>query len=176
MKTTDTAVFYRVSGDDQRTDNQIPEVERFCKHHDLRIVRKFVLHDSAWQNGTGGPEYQAAIREAKASAWAGEFEVIVVWALDRITRLGAEDTLRLLRQFRERGCTLLSVQESWLSSSPEIQDAFVAFAGWNAQQESHRRSERIKAGLERRKAEGKPIGRLPGAKDRKPRRRRVVAS
>jgi putative DNA-invertase from lambdoid prophage Rac len=97
--------------------------------------------------------------------------VIVVWALDRISRNGAEDVLRLIRQFRERGCILLSVQESWLNTTPEIQDVLVAFAGWMGQQESRRRSERIKAGLERRKAEGLPVGRQPGAVDKAKRKR-----
>jgi DNA invertase Pin-like site-specific DNA recombinase len=79
--------------------------------------------------------------------------------------------LRLIRQFRERGCVLLSVQESWLITTPEIQDVLVAFAGWMAQQGSGRRSERIKAGLERRKAQGLPVGRQPGAVDRSKRKR-----
>jgi DNA invertase Pin-like site-specific DNA recombinase len=57
--------------------------------------------------------------------------------LDRITREGAEGALRLIRQLRERGCTLVSVQESWLNGSPEVQDSF---AGWMAQQESARHS------------------------------------
>ena len=93
------------------------------------------------------------------------------WALDRMTREGAEGALRLIRQFRERACTVLSVQEPWLNASPEIADVLVAFAGWMAQQESNRRSERIKAGLARRRAEGKPVGRQVGAVDRKPRKR-----
>jgi putative DNA-invertase from lambdoid prophage Rac len=85
--------------------------------------------------------------------------------------VGAEGALKIIRQFRERGCLVLSVQESWLNGSPEVQDVLVAFAGWMAQQESARRSERIKAGLARRRAEGKPVGgRKPGSKDRKPRR------
>ena len=91
-------------------------------------------------------------------------------SLDRITREGAEGALRIIRQFRERGCIIVSVQESWLNGSPEIQDVLVAFAGWMAQQESARRSERIKAGLERRRAEGKPVGgRKPGARDKRKR-------
>ena len=164
----DCAVWYRVSGDDQRSDNQVPEVERFCAHHDLNIVQRFVMADSAWKNGEGGLEYKSAIREAKASAWAGEFEVLVVWALDRITRLGAEDALRLIREFHERGCTLLSVKEDWLNGSPEVVDVLVAFAGWRAQQESARRSERVKAGMQRAKAEGKVVGgRKLGAKNRR---------
>lgn len=65
----------------------------------------------------------------------------------------------------------MSVQESWLNGSPEVQDVLVAFAGWMAQQESRRKSERIRAGLERRRAEGKPVGLRAGAVDKKPRKR-----
>src|ERR1039457_2687786 len=90
MISRDAAVWFRVSTEEQQTSNQIPEVERFCDHHDLRIVRRFVLNDSAWQNGTGGPEYQAALKEMLDGAWRGEDSVVVVWALDRITRLGIE--------------------------------------------------------------------------------------
>jgi DNA invertase Pin-like site-specific DNA recombinase len=97
--------------------------------------------------------------------------VIVVWALDRITREGAEGALRIIRQFRERGCAVVSIKESWLNGSPEVQDVLVAFAGWMGQQESRRRSERIRSGLERRRAQGKPVGRQPGAADKKPRKR-----
>ena len=97
--------------------------------------------------------------------------MLVVWALNRITREGAEGALRIIRQFRERGCTVVSVKESWINGSPEVQDVLVAFAGWMGQQESSGRSERIKAGLARRATEGKPVGRQPGSGDKKPRRR-----
>ena len=66
---------------------------------------------------------------------------------------------------------MVSVKESWLNGSPEVQDVLVAFAGWMAQQESRRRSERIRAGLERRRAEGGHVGRKAGAGDRRPRKR-----
>ena len=47
----------------------------------------------------------------------------------------------------------------------------MAFAGWMAKQESDRKSERIKAGVARRKAEGLPVGRQAGAADKKARKR-----
>jgi DNA invertase Pin-like site-specific DNA recombinase len=72
---------------------------------------------------------------------------------------GAEAALRIFRQFRQRGCIVVSVQESWLNSSPEVQDILIAFADWMAERERARRSERIKAGLARRRAEGKAAGR-----------------
>jgi CBS domain-containing protein len=64
--------------------------------------------------------------------------------------------------------TTTSVRDA-ANAAPEVQDVLVASPGWMAQQESRRRSERIKAGLDRRHAQGKPVGRLPGAADKKPR-------
>jgi DNA invertase Pin-like site-specific DNA recombinase len=167
---TGAAVWLRVSADHQDSDNQVPDVERCAAHHGYEITERYVVSDSAWTNG-GGPEYRKTLQRALDDAHAGKFRVLIVWALDRIVREGAEDALRIFRQFRQRGCIVVSVKESWLNGSPEVQDILIAFAGWMAERESARRGERIKAGLARRQAEGKPVGRQPGAADKKPRKR-----
>ena len=167
------AAWYRVSTGHQTSDNQVPDVERFTAHHGYEVTATYTTADSAYKNG-GGKDYKAALQQALDDAHAGKFRVLVVWALDRIVRdeeSGAEAALRIIRQFRQRGVQVVSVRESWLNGSPEVQDVLVAFAGWMAQMESRRKSERIKAGLARRQAEGKPVGRQPGAADKKPRRR-----
>ena len=71
----------------------------------------------------------------------------------------------IFRRFRQRGGRVVSVQESWLNGSPDVQDIVIAFAGWMAEREPARRSDRIKAGLARRPAEGNAAGRQAGAKD-----------
>jgi DNA invertase Pin-like site-specific DNA recombinase len=170
---TDVAVFLRVSSASQDSDNQVPDVEQFAAHHGYAIRERYTVSDSAWKNG-GGAEYRKALQQALDDAHAGKFSVLVVWALDRLVRddeSGAEAALRIFRQFRQRGCTVVSVKESWLNGSPEVADILIAFAGWMAQRESQRRSERICAGLERRRAEGKPVGRQAGAADKKARKR-----
>ena len=159
---TGAAVWLRVSAGHQDSDNQVPDVERFAAHHGYEITERYVVSDSAWKNG-GGPEYRKTLQRALDDAHAGKFGVLIVWALDRIVREGAEDALRIFRQFRRRGCIVVSVKESWLNGSLEVQDILIAFAGWMAERESARRGERIKAGLARRQAEGKPVGRQPGA-------------
>lgn len=167
------ARWFRVSTGAQDSDNQVPDVETFTGHHGYQVTSTYTVSDTAYRNG-GGPEYRKALAQALDDAHAGKFSVLVVWALDRIVRddeSGAEAALRIIRQFRQRGCTVVSVKESWLNGSPEVQDILVAFAGWQAQMESQRRSERTKIGLARRKAEGKPVGRQPGAKDKTPRKR-----
>ena len=163
-------VWLRVSTGHQDSDNQIPDVELFAAHHGYDMAERYVVSDSAWKNG-GGAEYKRTLQRALDDAHAGEFSVLIVWALDRIVREGAEEALRIFRQFRQRGCMVVSVKESWLNGSPEVQDILIAFAGWMAERESARRSERIKAGLARRAAEGKPVGRQPGVKDKKQRKR-----
>ena len=164
-------VWIRVSTGHQDADNQVPDIEHFAAHHGHELTARYEVSESAWNGGKDGGEYRATLQRALDDAWAGKFSVIIVWALDRITREGAEGALRIIRQFRERGCTVVSVKESWLNGAPEVQDVLVAFAGWMAQQESARRSERIRAGLAKRRTEGKPVGRQPGAADRKPRKR-----
>jgi len=164
------ATWFRVSTTHQDADNQVPEVGTFTAHHGYDVTASYTVTDTAWKGG-GGPEYKATLAQALDDAHAGKFSVLVVWSLDRIVRSGAEEALKVLRQFRQRGCTVVSVRESWLNASPEVQDVLVAFAGWMAERESARRSERIRAGLARRAAEGLPIGRQAGSKDKKPRRR-----
>ena len=171
MDRSKAALWTRASNADQDATNQIPELRQFCQRHQLEIVQTYEVSESAWHGGRADGEYRRTLKQALDDAWAGKFDYLVVWALDRLTREGAEGALRNIRQFRERRCTILSVRESWLNGSPEVQDVLVAFAGWMAEQESTRRSDRIKAGIARRAAEGKPIGRLAGAKDRKQRKR-----
>lgn len=168
--TTKAGVLTRVSTDHQTASNQIPDIDRFTAHHAYDVTATYEISESAWNGGKDNGEYRKTIQQILDDAWAGKFSVLIVWALDRITREGAEGALRIIRQLRERGCILVSIKESWLNGSPEIQDVLVAFAGWQAQQESQRRSDRIRAGLARRKAEGKPVGGRPaGAKDKRKR-------
>jgi DNA invertase Pin-like site-specific DNA recombinase len=175
MTTKNAGVWLRVSTSEQASENQRPDVDHFAAHHGYTVTATYELRDSAWNGGKDGGDYKAALQQALDDAWAGKFSVLIIWALDRITREGAEGALKVIRQFRERGCTIVSVKESWLNGSPEVQDVLVAFAGWMAQQESQRRSERVKAGLARKQRDNPEFrpGRQPGAKDKagRPRRR-----
>jgi DNA invertase Pin-like site-specific DNA recombinase len=171
MTTTNAAIWLRVSTGHQDSDNQVPDVTGFAEHHGYAVAETYTVSESAWNGGKDNGEYRATLQRVLDDAWQGKFSVLIVWALDRITREGAEGALRIIRQLRERGCTLVSVKESWLNGSSEVQDVLVAFAGWMAKQESDRRSERIKAGLARRKAEGGHVGRKTGAADRGTRKR-----
>jgi putative DNA-invertase from lambdoid prophage Rac len=164
--TTKAAIWARVSTDHQHEDNQLPDLERFCDHHGYEITRRYLMSDvSAW-NGA----HKEMLAALLAAAWRGELSVVVVWAADRICREGIEELLKLIRELRERHCALVSVQEPWLNGNDATTELLAAIAAWVAQQESARRSERIKAGLARRRAEGKQVGgRKAGSKDKRKR-------
>lgn len=63
------------------------------------------------------------------------------------------------------------LQEPWTDASAEMQESLTAIMTWVTRMESQRRSEWVRAGLARRKAQGVPVRRQPGAKDTRPRRR-----
>ena len=97
----DVALWIRVSTDQQESANQVPDLERFCSSHGHKIVKRYVLSDSAWDKG--GAEYRALLQQVMDDAWRGEFQGVVTWALDRISRDGIEAVLRLVRQAQGAG-------------------------------------------------------------------------
>ncbi len=98
--------------------------------------------------------------------------MVLVWALDRLSREGALAILSLVHKLSACGVKVLSNQEPWTEAPGEIGEILYAIAGWVARMESQRRSERTRAGLARVRAQGKRLGRPPGSKDRKKRKRR----
>ena len=170
------AIWARVSTEDQHNQNQLDVLRAWATSRGLEVAAEFVTEDSAWAqpgNGRKGREFDQARRELIEGAHLGRYSLVLVWAIDRLSRKGVEDTLATMRQVYEADADIWSRQEPWLrTSDPHMRDLLVSIFAWQAQQESARRSERIKIGLARRKAEGKPVGgRKPGSRDRKPRAR-----
>lgn len=167
------AIWARVSTDEQDTDNQLLVLREWAERRGLEVEQEFVTEDSAWaSNGNGkGAQFDKARTELINGARLGRYQVVLIWALDRLSRRGIEDTLNVLRRLAEHEADVWSLQEDWLrTSDPAMRELLIGIFGWMAGQESKRRSERIKAGLARRKAAGLPVGgRVPGAKDKRKR-------
>ncbi len=77
----------------------------------------------------------------------------------------------LIHSFRQYGCQVISIQESWLDSSGPAGELLLAVVSWVAQFESKRKSERVLAGLVTARRKGKVLGRPPGSKDKAQRHR-----
>ena len=170
-----TAIWARVSTSDQHAENQLTVLRAWAAQLGLEVVQEFVTEDSAWQAGTGnarGAEFERQRAALLEGAQRGRYQVVLVWAIDRLSRKGSEDMQRFIRRLAEAGADLRSQQESWLNTAdPMTRELLIGIFATIARHDSQRRSERIKVGLDRRKAAGLPVGRQPGAGDTKPRRR-----
>lgn len=106
-----------------------------------------------------------------ADARARKFDVLLVSALDRLSREGPLATLHLVDRLGRLGVQVVSAREPWTEVGGELRALLLAIAGWVARQESVRRSERTLAGMARAKSGGAQIGRPPGSKDKRKRKR-----
>jgi DNA invertase Pin-like site-specific DNA recombinase len=151
---TIVALYARVSTKDkgQSTENQLPELRRFAQAHDYTVYKEYVEQESG---GTGKrSEFQALF----ADAHQRRFDLVLFWSLDRFSREGALPTLQYLNQLQGWGVGYKSLTEQYLDSVGLFQEAIISLLATLAKQERIRLSERTKAGMARRRAEGVLIG------------------
>lgn len=163
------ALYLRVSSSEQSTYNQRPQLEAYAKSRDWQIIDVYQENDSAWKAG-----HQKELLRLLSDCRNGrrKFDIVLVWALDRLSREGAAAILNLVNTFKIYGIRVISYQESWTEVPGVIGEILYAIAGWVAKMESDRQSERTKAGLARALRQGKQLGRPRGAKDKRKRRKR----
>ena len=160
------AIYARVSTEEQHTENQVPILLDYAKKRGWEVVKSYQEEVSAWKSGR-----QKELKVLLKRASYRDYDILLVWALDRLTREGIGTIMNLVNNFRTYDCQVISYQEPWLEQSGPMADLLTAITGWAAEFGSKRRSERVKAGMARRKARGLPIGRQPGAKDKGKRKR-----
>jgi len=87
------------------------------------------------------------------------FDLVLFWALDRFSREGVLKTLHYLNDLEAAGVGFKSYMERYIDSSGIFKEAILAILATLAKQERVRLAERVKAGLDRARAEGKDLGR-----------------
>src|SRR5580692_1160583 len=88
-----------------------------------------------------------------------KFDLVLFWALDRLSREGVLETLQHLNRLTSYGIGFRSYTEQFFDSCGIFREAVIAIMATLAKQERVKRSERTKAGLARVKASGKTLGR-----------------
>lgn len=87
------------------------------------------------------PAWQALLADLAAG------DVVLVFAVDRVTREGIVATLQLVESIRSKGARLESLSEPWLSSDNPAAEAVTAVLAWAAKQEQLRRKARQMEGI-----------------------------
>jgi DNA invertase Pin-like site-specific DNA recombinase len=153
-------IYARVSKKDgsQDTENQTRQLRQFAASQGWQIVHEYTDRAS----GKRGDRDQ--FQKMFAAASRREFDILLFWSLDRLSREGVVETLNHLQRLTGYGVNYRSFTEQYLDSTGIFKEAVIGILAAVAKQERVRRSERTIAGLERARAEGR-VGGRPAALD-----------
>ena len=160
---TRAAIYARVSTRDGRqdADNQVRQLRAFAATQGWTVVHEYVDRAS----GKRGDREQ--FQKMFSAASKREFDCLLFWSLDRLSREGTVETLNHLQRLTNYGVNYRSFTEQYLDSTGIFKEAVIGILAAVAKQERVRLSERTIAGLERAKAQGR-VGGRPKAEDAEP--------
>lgn len=148
------AIYARVSTKDGRqdTENQLGQLRAYCKASGWTSV-EFIDHE------TGKHADRSGFIALFAAASRREFDVVLVWALDRFSREGIAQTFAHVDKLSSYKVMFESLTEPQFRNTGPTGELMMAISAWIAKQERIRISDRTKAGLATAKAKGRPGGR-----------------
>ena len=153
------ALYTRLSPnpDKKDTENQERQLREFVSRNvGWEIVRTFTdIHLSGSKKGKDRPKFTLMMLEASQK----KFDMILFWALDRLTREGMLATLQYLDQLEKWGIKYKSYTEPHIDSLGPFNDIFLSIASTFAKLERSKLIERTKVGLETARLKGKRLGR-----------------
>jgi DNA invertase Pin-like site-specific DNA recombinase len=158
-----SALYLRVSTQDQTTLNQEIELKKYCEINNLDIFRIY-KDEGISGSKTSRPQLDLMLQDMRNKS----FDVIVVWKFDRLGRSTAH-LLQVLEEMKNKGVRLIATSQNIDTETPMGKFFFTILSGF-AEMEREMIRERILLGLSRRKKQGKQLGRPVGSKDKGRRR------
>ena len=164
MKQLNIGLYARVSKNEQNIDTQLVALRDYCQRNNYKVVKEYL------DNGISGatenrPSFNALLSDIRAQ----KINCVLVYKLDRIGR-SLQHLLNLFEEFRNREVDFISLTQNINTNTPEGK-MFLRMLMVLAEYERELIVGRINSGLERARAEGKSLGRPPGSKDAKRRKR-----
>ena len=128
-------------------------MREYAGHRPTDPITEYVDHASATDL-----KHRTAWHRLLEAARLHQIDVIIVWRMDRAFRsvLHAAQTLEQLKHW---GVGLKSQQEAWLDTTSPMGEMMYYITIAYAQLEKSLISERVKAGMDRAKRQGKAVGR-----------------
>jgi DNA invertase Pin-like site-specific DNA recombinase len=148
------ALYFRVSTDGQTTENQRLALEAIVAQRGWTIV---VTYDDNGISGAKGRDKRPGLDALLKDAMRGRFDVVMVWAMDRLGRSLADliDTLRAL----EAAKVDLYLDQQAIDTTTPAGRMFFHITGAFAEFERDMIRSRVNAGLARARARGVKLGR-----------------
>jgi DNA invertase Pin-like site-specific DNA recombinase len=146
------AIYARVSTDKQAADMQLSELRSYVKRSKWGIYKEFIDHGYS-----GSTTNRPAFAGMMVAAQKKEFDILLVWKLDRLSR-SLKDLITTLDELRAFGIDFISYDNQMDTSTPSGKLLF-SLIGAMAEFEQEIIRERVKAGLENARRKGKTLGR-----------------
>jgi DNA invertase Pin-like site-specific DNA recombinase len=147
------AVYTRVSTLDQHPETQLHDLHQMAAQRGYEIVQEYVDRIS------GAKARRPGLDQMMADARRGKFDVILVWASDRIAR-SVKHYLEVLDELNRLNIEFISFRENIDTGGP-LGRAIVVIIAAIAELERSLIIERVRAGMRRARLEGTHIGRQP---------------
>jgi DNA invertase Pin-like site-specific DNA recombinase len=147
----EVAIYARVSTRDQEPKTQLRELGSYAKRRQLRVVYELVDRES------GANEKRPQLDKLMDLARKRKVDVVLAWKFDRFAR-STKHLVTALEEFRELGIDFISYTENVDTSTPAGKALFTMVSAF-AEFERDLIGERVKAGLDRARAEGIALGR-----------------
>jgi DNA invertase Pin-like site-specific DNA recombinase len=147
------ALYMRVSTLDQHPESQLHDLHSLARQRGLEIVSEFTDKIS------GTKAKRPGLDNLLADARRAKFDVVLVWACDRIAR-STRHFLEVLDELNHLNVEFVSFRENIDTSGP-LGRAITVIIGAIAELERNIIIERVRAGMRRAKLEGRHIGRRP---------------
>lgn len=154
------AIYTRVSTGSQETSNQLHTLREIAKMKGLTIVKEYTDDGIS---GAKGRDQRKGFDELLKGATRKEFDVILVWSVDRLGR-NLQDLISFLNEIHSVGCDLFIHQSGIDTTTPTGKMMFGILSVF-ADFERSMITQRTRAGMERAKREGKKIGRPSNLND-----------
>jgi DNA invertase Pin-like site-specific DNA recombinase len=152
------ALYLRVSSVDQHPETQLYDLRALAEQRGLTITREYTDRIS------GAKARRPGLDELLHDARRHRFDVVLVWAFDRMAR-SVRHFLEVLDDLNHLGIEFISFRENIDTGGP-LGRAVVIIVGAIAELERNLIIERVRAGMRRAKLEGRHIGRRPLELDR----------
>jgi DNA invertase Pin-like site-specific DNA recombinase len=154
------ALYARVSTLDRGQDpeTQLIQLREYAQRRNFEIVGEFIDFAS------GTSEERKHYKQMMEAAKKRKIDLVLVWRYDRFAR-STQALVNALKEFKNLGIDFISYQENIDTTTPTGELIFHVMASL-AQFESSLISERVKAGMQRAKAQGKNISRPKLAKSK----------
>jgi DNA invertase Pin-like site-specific DNA recombinase len=144
------AIYARVSTFDQEPENQLQELRRYV------VARGWTAVEYVDRGVSGTKESRPALDALVKDAKRRKFDVLVSWRLDRLGR-NLRHLVTLLEELQSLGVTFVSMGEGIDCTTPAGKLQLHILAAL-AEFERGRIRERVLAGLQRARKEGKALG------------------